>query len=232
LQDLDEAEVLARKGRTRAQGTLRVGVHPALRVLLFSSLGAYLDENPGVRVETVITNSATAVLDEGLDLVIRIGRLHDSTLVAQQMGSTRFVTCAAPSYLAARGEPLRPEDLVQHRAIVFGRRDEDPNTRWEFINGKERRGVDVPVYVVSRDGVGMADVAVGGAGIARPFEFAVRHLLARGELKPILAAWSSERLPVYAVLPPNTRGVPAKVRAFLEFSKRLLGAQLSTTATT
>ena len=224
LQDLENAEVSARKGSLRAQGTLRIGIHPALRVLVLRRFGQYLDSNPAVRVETVTTNSASAVLDDGLDVVIRIGRLEDSTLVARKIGSTSFVACAAPSYLAARGEPARPEDLAQHRAIVYGRRDEEPNTRWEFVNGKERRTVHVPVHLVSRDGIGLVDAAVGACGIARPFEFAARHLLDRRDLKAILPGWSSDRLPVHAILPPNTRGVTAKVRAFLDFCEPLLRA--------
>ena len=222
LQELDEAEVRARQGGMRAQGTLRLGIHPALRALFLRSLGLYLDANPQVRVETVITNSATAVLDEGLDVVVRIGRLDDTSLVARPLGSAGFVVCAAPSYLSARGEPKQPEDLAAHRALVYRRRDEDPSTRWEFINGNERRVVEVPVFLVSRDGVGLADAAVGGCGIARPFEFAVRHLIAGGRLKPLLPGWSSERVPVNALLPRNPRGLPAKVRAFLDFSERLL----------
>ena len=179
-----------------------------------------------MRVETVTTNSVSAVLDEGLDVVLRIGPLDDSGLVARPLGSAGFVVCAAPLYLAARGEPKRPEDLSRHRVIIYGRRDEEINTRWEFINGKERRTVDVPVFMVSRDGIGLTDAAVGGCGIARPFELAVRHLLARGDLKALLPGWTSARLPVSAVLPRNPRGLPAKVRAFLEFSERLLATPL------
>jgi DNA-binding transcriptional LysR family regulator len=225
LLDLEEAEVRARRGGTRAQGTLRIGMHPALRVLFLSKLGLYLDANPHVRVETVTTNTASAVLDEGLDVVVRIGRLEDSSLLARPLGSAGFIVCAAPSYLAVRSEPRQPEDLAEHRAIVYGRRDEEPNTRWEFCNGTDRRIVEVPVFMVSRDGVGLADAAVGGCGIARPFEYAVRHLIARGELKPLLQDWSSETLPVNAVLPPNARGLPAKVRAFLDFSEHLLAGE-------
>lgn len=222
LQQLEEAELRAKQGRTRAQGTLRVGLHPALRHFFLVKLGAFLDAYPEVRAETRITNSGAAVLDDGLDVVVRIGRLHDSSLVARQLGWAESVVCAAPSYLAARGEPRKPEDLVAHRAVIYARRDEEPNTRWEFTKGKDRRVVEIPACLISRDGIGLIDAVAGGCGVARPFEYAVRHLMERGELRSLLPDWSSERVPIYAVLPGSARGMPAKVRAFLEFSEALL----------
>ena len=224
LQELEEAEVDARSGRTRAKGTLRVGLHPGFRFPVLASLGGFLDANPGVNVETVMTNSPSAVIDDGLDLVIRVGHLADSSLVSRQLGWTSSVTCASPSYVTKWGQPRRPGELARHHAVIHGRRDEDSNTRWEFVRGKEREVVDVPVRVTVRDGIGIVDAALGACGIARPFEFSVRRLLVSGELQRVLPEWTSDRQGVHAVLPPYSRLVPAKVRAYLEFFEAMLAA--------
>jgi DNA-binding transcriptional LysR family regulator len=222
LQGLDEAEVIARLGRAGARGTLRVGLHPALRLDVFTQCGRLLDAHPGLKLETVITNTPGAVLEEGLDVVLRIGKLPDSGLVSRQLGWTRSIVCAAPSYIASRGEPRHPRDLSQHRAAIYARRDEEPNTRWQFKRGAERYVAEVPVGFIARDGIGLADAVVGGCGIARPFHFAVRSRLASGQLLAVLPDWAGERHAVYAVLPQPTSQMPAKAGVFLDFIRDVI----------
>ena len=216
LADLEAAEEFARGGRGEARGTLRLGFHPGLRAAMLNALGPFLEAHPDVRVETMITNTASAVIDDGLDVVIRVGPLADSSLTARQIGWTHTVACAAPSYLAAAGVPVEPSDLEGHQAIAYGRRDEERNTRWVFIRAAQTETVEVPVRVMVRDGIGIVDAAIGGSGIARPFEFSVRQGLSQGVLQRVLPDWTSERQAVHAVLPPYGRAVPAKVRALLD----------------
>jgi DNA-binding transcriptional LysR family regulator len=164
LLDLEESDTIAREGSARPSGTLRVGYHPAFRVLLLRRLGEYLGQNPSVDVELTIANSPSTLLDEGLDIVLRIGRVADSGLVATQLGWTSYVTCAAPAYLDRRGRPRHPSDLRGHLAVIPGRRDEESFARWTFTKGKNREIVTVPVCVVARDGVGLTDATIGQAG--------------------------------------------------------------------
>lgn len=217
LLGLEEAETAARHGRTTARGTLRVGMHPALRFEVFTQCGRLLDTHPGIKIETLITNNPAAVLDDGLDVVLRIGKLADSALVSRQLGWTRSLVCASPAYIAAAGTPRHPRELGSHRAAIYARRDEDPNTRWMFRRGSEHCAVDVRVGFVARDGIGLADALLGGCGVARPFDFAVRSHLASGALKSLLEDWPGERHAIYAVMPASSRQTPAKVAAFLEF---------------
>src|ERR1044071_8979869 len=86
LAELEEAEAAARTGALRPQGTLRVGLHPALRAVVFEALPGLLESSPTLKIETVITNSPSALLDAGLDALLRIGRLADSGLVARRLG--------------------------------------------------------------------------------------------------------------------------------------------------
>jgi LysR family transcriptional regulator for bpeEF and oprC len=221
LSEFEEVEASARDGVVRAQGTLRIGIHPVLRLALMQRLGAFLAEHSGVVMETVVTNSPTALLDEGLDVVVAIGELADSGLVARKIGSTRWITCAARSYLDRTSRPRHPRDLLQHRALIPGRRDEPSFARWTYERGKEREVVNVPVALVARDGIGLAEACAGGAGVARIYDLSANAFLKAGTMEPVLADWSSGQMPVHAVL-PSRRGAPAKVRLFLDFAQALL----------
>jgi len=222
LKNLEQAEEAGRGGHARPKGTLRVGMHPGFRFSVLIEMGRFLNEHPELKVETVITNSPFAILEDGLDLLIHIGRLADSTLVSRRLGWARPVTCASPAYLKIWGEPLNPGELVRHRAVIYGRHDEDRNTRWVFVKGAERQMVDVPVRLVARDGIGLIDALLGGCGIARPFDIAVRSLLASGQLQEVLPEWTGERYPVCAVTPPNSHRDAARVRVYLKFIGEVL----------
>jgi DNA-binding transcriptional LysR family regulator len=225
LQGLEKAEATARSGGMCPRGTLRVGMHPSLRVVLLNAFGSFLDRYPELRIETVITNSASAVVEEGLDVVIRVGRLGDSGLVARPLGRVESIACAAPSYVESVGEPHHPNDLTKHRAIIYGRRDEARNTEWAFTKGKHRTTVSVPVRMVLRDGIGVTDAAVGGCGIALPMDISVRHLLKSGTLRALFPDWSGEQYPVFAVMAAGRGNAPAKVRACVEFIAATLEQQ-------
>jgi LysR family transcriptional regulator for bpeEF and oprC len=222
LLDIEEAESRGRSGVARARGTLRVGMHPSLRFEMLTRLGAFLDREPDLKVETVITNSPAAVVDEGLDIVLHVGQLPDSSLLARQIGWTRSLVCASPAYLASAGEPRHPEELARHHAVIYARRDEDANTRWTFTRDRERCEVEVMVRTVVRDGVGLIDAVLGGCGIARPFELAARSPLKAGQLCEVLADWSSERHAVHAVFPSDRGLRSAKVQHYVTHMQDVL----------
>lgn len=222
--DIEEAESSGRSGRAHARGTLRVGMHPSLRFETLTRLGTFLEAEPNLKIETVITNTPAAVVDEGLDVVLHVGHLSDSSLLARQIGWTRSLVCASPGYLAAAGEPRHPEELARHRAVIYARRDEDANTRWVFSRDGERCEVEVSVRAIMRDGIGVIDAVIGGCGIARPFEIAARHGLKGGQLREVLADWSGERHAVQAVFPSKAGLNSAKVQRYVAYMTNLLKA--------
>ena len=221
LIELEESDSLARQGSTQPTGTLRIGCHPAFRMVLGRGLGSFRIANPEVDVELVVTNAPASLLNEGLDVVLMVGRVADSSFVATQLGWTSLITCAAPNYLDRRGRPREPRDLRDHAAVIPGRRDEDPFTRWTFAKQAKRQTVVLPVAVVVRDGVGLTDAAIGQAGVAQIYDISARPHLKNKELEQLLVDWSSKRQPIYAVF-PSRRNVPAKVRVFMAFARRLL----------
>jgi LysR family transcriptional regulator for bpeEF and oprC len=206
----------------QASGTLRIGLHPVFQISLCNKIGEFLALNPGITTEIAHTNSPSALLEESLDVVLRVGPVKDSSFVARELGSVEFMVCASPSYLRAHGRPQHPRDLARHHAIIPGRHDEDSFIRWTFSNGEDREVIKVPVRLVLREGVGLGVSAAGGVGIVRMYDVAVRPFIENGSLEPILPEWTTGREPVYAVnMIPSRRNVPAKVRAFIEFARAL-----------
>jgi LysR family transcriptional regulator, regulator for bpeEF and oprC len=222
LLQVEQVEAIAREGSLRPAGTLRLGYHPALRSPLVRRMEQFLAGNPGVSIELTATNAPAALLDDGLDLVLRIGPIDDTSFVARRIGFASLLTCAAPAYLARFGTPAHPRDLREHRAIIPARRDENPFTQWSFARrDSETEIVKVPIAVVVRDGVGLADLAAERAGMAQIYDTTACAYIADGRLQPVLETWSSGRQPIYAVL-PGQRNMPAKVRAFVEFAQSLM----------
>jgi LysR family transcriptional regulator for bpeEF and oprC len=224
LQRIEAAEAKVRLGPSEAVGKLRVGMHPALRAMLLDSMGAFLEMHPGLIMETMITNTPSAVINDAVDVVLHVGRLPDSALGARRLGVTRAVTCAAPAYLDARPTPRHPRELAAHAAVIYARRDEEPNLRWRFAKGRERCEIEIAPRAILRDGIGLVDVLVGGGGVGRPFELSVRRWLKGGQLRALCADWTSELHPISAVLPVAGRP-SARVRAYLEHVVRTLDSE-------
>ena len=224
IAELEEAEVLSRNGAVRPTGTLRVGIHPVFQISLCRRMGEFLASNPGLNVELEHTNSPAALLEQGLDVVLRVGAIADSTFVARPLGATRISTLASPKYLDLRGRPKHPQDLSGHPAIVPGYRHNDTYAKWTFTKGSQREVVTVPVGVVLREGVGLGVTAAGGAGLVQLYDIAAHPFVDDGALEPILQDWSCGEQPVYAVV-HGRRSTPAKVRVFVDFARSLVVAQ-------
>ncbi len=221
LQQLEDSELSARRGLVRTHGTLRFGVHPAMRFALLPRLDGFLAQHPDLKLDMISSNAASSLFGRGLDIVLCIGELPDSSLVATRLGWAQFVICASPVYLARRGAPSDPEALAAHDAIVYTMPDEEPATRWEMQRGTQRRVISPSIRLAVRDGAGAIDAAINGCGLARPYELAVRPALQSGVLRRVLPDWESPRQPVYAVV-SNSRRQPAKVRAFVEFARTVV----------
>jgi len=223
LQQIEEAEAAGRDN-LKLRGTVRIGMHPGLRHAVLTRLGSFLRQHEGLALETVINNSPSAVVSEGLDLMLHVGRLPDSSLVARQLAWTSTVVCASTEYLATRGEPRHPDELEGHAAVIYARRDEDPNTRWVFIRGAERCEVQVSPQTVCRDGIGVVDAVMGGCGIGRPLEISARSAIAGGAVHPLLTDWEGERHAISAVFPTRERAAVPKIRQLVDYVAAVLSA--------
>ena len=195
------------------RGTLRVNAPYAFALaLLAPMLPAFLARYPEVRVTLDVDNRQVDVLAEQADLVIRIGTLATSGLIARRLSTMELWACASPAYLAARGTPASVNDLSSHDLIgrVEGR------THWTFRTPSgETEGIDVNPRLAVPDPAPTQVVLAGGAGIGRLPDFMARNAIARGELVRVLADLEPGSVEVHALYPSH-RSLSAKVRVFID----------------
>lgn len=214
LADLDEAEGSTRQERTHPTGRLVVSAPLGFGRLHVSPLmSVYLQRYPDVGAELRLSDRVVNLVEEGIDVAVRIGPLADSALVARAVGDMRRMVVASPDYLARHGEPQRPADLTAHRIVHFGALSAAAD--WRFIeHGREVRVTCVPRFVSNS-----ADAAIWqaeqGLGLTRVLAYQAADALAAGRLTPVLTAFEVAPLPIHLVY-PTSRLLSAKVRAFVD----------------
>jgi DNA-binding transcriptional LysR family regulator len=217
LAGLEEAASEAAGAAHAVRGRLRVNVDPWFaRLVLAPRLPGFMAAHPQLSVELLVRDTLGDLVSEGIDVAVRFGEPEPSGLIARKLLATRILACAAPAYLARRGRPRHPRDLVRHECLLF----RDPVTGrpfpWEFHRAGKVVEVAVTGSLVMNDLATKLSACIAGHGIAQTIEFGLDSLLASGELVQILGDWAEERFPLY-VYHPSRHLPPAKVRAFLEF---------------
>lgn len=199
-----------------AQGLLRVTTSVAFAAhQLAPVISEFLDLHPLVQIELLPTDRVVDMVEDGIDVAIRIGRLADTSFMARKIGEDIRLISAAPSYIARRGLPRRPEDLVRHTCIVS--RDRPDLNRWTFRIDGERREIDVSGRVGVTEGEMQMQLALQGLGIVRLTRLTVTGAIKRGELVSLLDEFSAEEpVPIHAVY-PHRRHLAPKVTAFVDF---------------
>jgi DNA-binding transcriptional LysR family regulator len=176
-------------------------------------MAAFLKRHTEVSGELMLSDRMANLVEEGIDLALRIGHLDDSSLIARRAGATRRVVVASPAYLARRGTPHRPDELRGHDTITFG----GDSVAWRFlINGAEQR-----VTVASRYTTNSADSAVWyaaeGGGLAMVLAYQAADALKENPLQIVLEEFERAALPIQFVYPAS-RLLSAKVRTFVDLA--------------
>jgi DNA-binding transcriptional LysR family regulator len=217
VADLEEADRAAAGERTAPRGVLSVTAPLFFgRLHLRPLVDAFLDRYPSVQVRLLLLDRVVNMIDEGMDVAVRIGHLPDSGLIAIKVGEVRRLCCASPDYLATRKEPRVPTDLKSHDCISFNAMT--PSDVWSFAPGaKENASRQVRVF--PRLTVTEAEAAIGAAvdghGVTRVLSYQVERELKAGRLKVILEDFESPPWPVNIIY-PEARLSAAKVRAFVD----------------
>jgi len=216
LADLDEAESAVLQQHGELRGTLRVALPLSFALRHMSEpVAEFSRRHPRVNFEFDLNDRRVDLLQEGMDLAMRIGRLSDSTLIARRLFDVRTIVCASPDYLEQHGVPESPLDLVSHACLVYSNVP-DP-TRWSYRDGTSTlQSVAVNVAMMASSGDFLREVAVKGQGIVLQPAFIAGEKIRCGELVPILENYEWPIAPAYAVYPP-TRHLSYRVRAFIDF---------------
>ncbi|VVE34567.1 LysR family transcriptional regulator [Pandoraea fibrosis] len=216
-----EAQALASVGQGQAapQGRLRVSCSSSFgRQHVSPALPAFLERYPGISLDFRLTDRVVDLIEEGVDLAIRVGALRDSTLVARKLATNRRTLCASPAYLAARGAPKHPGDLAQHDCLILGEQRD-----WRFVTPGGTLNVRVSGRLASDNGEVLRDAVLAGLGIALKSTWDIGAHLRRGELVPVLPAYPlAEEVAIWAVYPSRVF-VPPKTHALIEFLQARFG---------
>jgi LysR family transcriptional regulator for bpeEF and oprC len=218
LNELEEIESQLAGAVRNPRGRLRVEVPAAAgRHVLAPALPDFLARYPEITVELGSSDRPVDLLVEGVDCVIRGGRVHDEQLVARKLGAFAVVTCAAPAYLARHGTPNTPEDLPNHLAVNFFSAKTGHTFAFEFERDGQLFEQQVPHRASANDADTHVALTVAGLGVAQlPCTRVLADHLQAGRLVPILADWSAGSLPLYVMYPRN-RHLSARVRVFVDW---------------
>jgi DNA-binding transcriptional LysR family regulator len=217
-----EASVAGRSGTPR--GVLRLTVPDAFgRLVVLPLLRKYLEAWPDIQAEVSFTDRLADIVEEGFDLAVRIGAASsDTRLVSRVVARYKALLCAAPSYIAARGEPLDIDGLPAHDCLLFSSRNQ--RQRWRFrgdggawvrAQGRSRLRLD--------SGEAIRDAAVAGLGIALLPDFLVAEDLAAGRLRQVLPDLEADDVTVVTIY-PSRRLLEPRVRRFIDLMAEELGA--------
>ncbi|RDS86064.1 LysR family transcriptional regulator [Dyella psychrodurans] len=215
LEDLMEAERTATGEYRAPQGELVisaplvVGRHHVVPVLV-----EFLQAYPKIRARIQLSDRVSNLLEEQVDVAVRLGELPDSEIIATRIALISRVLCASPAYLASHGVPKEPNDLVSHECITY--EGYSAADRWEFGLGRNSQVVQVASRLIVNSAEAAVIAAIADAGVARVLSDQVVEPLESGALVRLLQAFEPTPMPASLVY-PRQRHVPLKLRAFLDF---------------
>jgi len=220
LSDLAEAEAAAAGSYTAPSGTLAVTASALFgQMYVLPVLHEFLQRHPAVNGRILFVDRQVNLIEEGIDVAIRIGRLPDSGFSAIKVGSVRRVVCGAPAYFKKHGVPDTPADLKHHRITASTGAWVSPE--WRFA-GDQR--VTIHNWLQSNTNEAAIATAVAGLALTRVLQYQIGPALSEGKLQIVLAGHEEPPLPIH-VLYAEGRQAPAKVRAFVDLAVARLRAK-------
>jgi DNA-binding transcriptional LysR family regulator len=224
IEEADQAEQAVRDSSTGLSGRLRIGAAVTFsRLHVLPVLKRFVDRHPDLQLDIILDDRSIDLMEEGVDVALRMGTLDDSSMTARHIASSRRLVVATPAYLAEAGTPTTPAELSRHQVIVYSQRGGGES--WSF----GRDGAEVAVVVSGRVRVsaaeGMRTAVLGHMGLAIASEWMFGPELARGDVRAVLSEWTLPGVDLWAVFPAG-RMVTSKARAFVDFVEEVMtGAQ-------
>lgn len=225
LKDLQEAERELQLFSSTPRGRLKVSVPTVIgRKIVLPALQDFQASFPEVTIDLSLDDKKVDLVEEGYDVVLRLGELDDSGLQARCIGPHRFTTCASPGYLAQRGVPRSPSDLHAHCCIHYRFPTTGRPETWAFRGAPPAKPIK-PTTILN-DGEALASAALGGLGIIQAPSYLVKAVVAMGRLLAVLEQYSEERGSIWLLWPSRSAETP-RARAFIDFMAARIPQQLS-----
>ncbi|MFY9180035.1 MAG: LysR substrate-binding domain-containing protein [Venatoribacter sp.] len=213
LKDIDEANIAVTQMQNTPMGTLRIAA-PVLfgSTVLASLVAAYMEEHPQVDIELNLSDARIDLIQDGMDVAFRVGKLEDSSLIGRFLGDVRGVLCASPDYIKRHGMPKDPNDLANHSLLTA-----NMAPVWEMKSPEgERISYSVKARLTVNDFASLYILALSGAGIAPLPMLMANAALESGDLVQVLADWPTDSRAIH-ILYPSNRHLSIKVRSFVDF---------------
>ncbi|MBZ9856357.1 LysR family transcriptional regulator [Mesorhizobium sp. CA13] len=226
LEQVEEAESHAAGEYTVPRGTLTMTAPIVFgRLHVVPVVNEFLARFPQINVHLTLSDHTINIVDEHIDLAVRVGALPDSTLVATKVGEIRRVVCGSPDYFAAHGVPKMPEDLAYHMCVTFTALAS--GMTWIFNpRGKATKGVRPFCRLKINTAEAAIDAAIAGVGVTNVLSYQVARVVAAGQLRLILEDYEPDPIPVHLVH-PGQANLPLKLRCFTEFAASRLRKSLA-----
>jgi DNA-binding transcriptional LysR family regulator len=226
LQELADAERDASGENVTLKGELVLSAPIALgRFYLLPVVEDFLRYHPSIDVRLVLADRRLNLIEDRIDIGLRIGELEDFSLIARKVGSVRRIVCASPEYLKRRGTPKTPADLKEHDCITF--ENTLSSQTWTFNIGKTEKAFPIHSRLVVSTAEAAADAAVAGIGLTRMLDYQVAAQLRARSLKLVLESCKSPPKPVHLIY-ESGKNLPLKIRTFLDYAgprlKKAIGA--------
>ena len=216
-RELDEAESAVGQLQGGPRGWLRITAPYSLGIERIAPLlGEFHARHPEVRVEMVLANETLDMIDRGIDVALRVGDLPDSALVARRLAVMRTQVYASPGYLERHGEPLHPDDLLQHRTLGMQKMHRNGQYYWPLGDGGAVTEYRIDPIMVANDPAGLRGALLCGEGLMLASDVMIKGYAERGFLRRVLAGWTGPEVEINALF-PRGRVTSPKVRAFIDF---------------
>ena len=224
LEHIAEAERAARGEYSAPRGELTISAPVALgRLHVLPVVTEFLQAYPDIDLRLILSDRISHIVDDHIDLAVRVGALPDSSFMASRVGEVRRVVCASPGYFAARGVPKKPSELAAHDCVTFDLLA--PANVWSFAKGKSEEAARVHSRLTVNTAEAAVDAAIAGTGIACVLSYQASEGLRRGALALALETFEPEPWPVNLVH-AGQGPLPLKLRAFMDFAAPRLKAVL------
>ncbi len=216
VEAAEEANASLSQLKTTPSGTLRLTCSIEFSAhFLVPIIKDYLTDHPKMNIELLAEDQVVNMVEEGVDLALRIGELKESSLIARKLGQLELVLCAAPSYLEQFGTPQSPEELTEHNWLAFTQLPTPTQLQLQHPSGQELH-IRLSGRVRSNNTLSIRQMLLSGIGISQAISYLVQKELQNGKLVRLLPEYNLPVLGLYAVY-PRREHVPLKVRLFIDY---------------
>ena len=230
LNMVDAAESSLAEEKAVPRGRIRLGLPLSYGLQeLMPALLDFAQAQPFIELIMDLSDQRANLIEEGLDLSIRITADLQPGDIVRKLGECRLLTLASPGYIAQHGEPRHPSQLRHHECLIYA--SDNAVSTWAYRDGQQPVSVQVRGRIVANNGVALTEAAARGMGLAQQPDFIAAPFLDSGRVQRVLRRYEPAPLGIYAVLPSN-RYIPHRVSVLIEHLARVLGAKRASAART